>query len=150
MIECHFTYCPFIWMFCSKTDMQRVERVRYKTLLVVYNNYMAIYIWWPFSIELSKQTFVGLQDMSLRRLQHVFSVTFFRLPRRLQDVLEDEKLLRWGRFENVFKTYLEDVFKTFTENVYWEYLYLNNLKSVSDKSISHVSNLGNQGESKMH
>ena len=37
-------------------------------------------------------------------LQDVFSVTISRLPRRLQDVLEDEKLLRWGRFEDVFKT----------------------------------------------
>ena len=67
-----------------------------------------------------------LQDMSSRRLQDVFSVTIFRLPRRLQDVfktfcemssrrfqdvLEDEKLLRWRRVEDVFKTCLEDVFK---------------------------------------
>ena len=35
-----------------------------------------------------------LQDMSSRRLEDVFSVTTFRLPRRLQDLLEDEKLLR--------------------------------------------------------
>ena len=40
-----------------------------------------------------------LQDMSSRRLQDVFSVTIFRLPRRLQDVLRD-----------VFKTFLR-VFK---------------------------------------
>ena len=30
-----------------------------------------------------------LLDMSSRRLQDVFSVTIFRLPRRLQDVLQD-------------------------------------------------------------
>ena len=35
-----------------------------------------------------------LQDMSSRRLQDVFSVTILRLPRRLEDVLEDVKLLR--------------------------------------------------------
>ena len=60
-----------------------------------------------------------LQDMSSRRLEGVFSVTKFRLPRRLQnvlqdvfktssrqlqDVLEDVKLLRWRRVENVLKT----------------------------------------------
>ena len=41
--------------------------------------------------------------------------------RRLQDVLEDEKLLRWRRIEEVFKTYLEDVFKTSwrPRNVCW-------------------------------
>ena len=36
----------------------------------------------------SQQTFAGLQDMSSRRLQHVFSVTILRLPRRLEDVLK--------------------------------------------------------------
>ena len=43
MIESQFAYCPLIWMFCSKTDMQRVEKVQYKSLQVVYNNYMATY-----------------------------------------------------------------------------------------------------------
>ena len=48
-----------------------------------------------------------LQDMSSRRLQDVFSVTIFRLPRRLEDVLEDVKLLHWRRVEDVFKTCLQ-------------------------------------------
>ena len=43
-----------------------------------------------------------LQDMSSRRLQHVFSVTILRLPRRLEDVL---------------KTCLEDVLKTCLEDM---------------------------------
>ena len=30
-------------MFCSKSDMRRVEKVQYETLEVVYNNYMATY-----------------------------------------------------------------------------------------------------------
>ena len=44
-------------------------------------------------------------------LQDVFSVTIFRLPRRLarclQDVLEDEKVIRWIRVEDIFKTCLK-------------------------------------------
>ena len=40
-------------------------------------------------------------DMSSRRLQYVFNVTIFGLPRRLEGVLGDEKLLR-----------LSDVLKT--------------------------------------
>ena len=43
MIESQFAYCPLIRMFSSKTDMQRVDKVQYKSLLVVYNNYMATY-----------------------------------------------------------------------------------------------------------
>ena len=43
MIKSQFTYCQLIWMFYSKTNMQWVEKVPYKTLRVVYNNYMATY-----------------------------------------------------------------------------------------------------------
>ena len=68
-----------------------------------------------------------LQDMCSRRFEDVFRVTTFRLPRRLEnvlpevlktssrrlpDVLEDVKLLRWRYVEDVFRTFLEEVFKT--------------------------------------
>ena len=61
-----------------------------------------------------------LQDMSSRRFQDVLQGVFktslqdiFKTStRRLQDVLEDRKLLRWRRVEDVFETCLEDVLKT--------------------------------------
>ena len=67
--------------------------------------------------------------------------------RRLENILEDKKLLRWRRLEDVsrhvFKTSWRHVFKTFSrrllEMFYWEYLLLKNLKSVSGKSVSHIS-----------
>ena len=31
MIKSQVAFCPLIWMFCSKTDMQRVEKIQYKT-----------------------------------------------------------------------------------------------------------------------
>ena len=74
-----------------------------------------------------------LEDMSWRCLQHVFSATIFRLPRRLEDILEDEKLLRWRRLQDVLKTCLEDILRTSwrhygdKQNTYWEYLYLTNV-----------------------
>ena len=43
VIESQFAYYPLIWIFCLKTDMQRVEKVQYKSLQVVYKNYMATY-----------------------------------------------------------------------------------------------------------
>ena len=43
MIESQFAYCPLIWVFCSKTEMQRVEKAQYKTLQIVYNNCVATY-----------------------------------------------------------------------------------------------------------
>ena len=72
--------------------------------------------------------------------------------RRLENVLEDKKcytdnvLKTSSRY--VFKTSSRHVFKTFSRCLlgmfYWEYLLLNNPKSVSDKFVSHIS------ECKMH
>ena len=69
----------------------------------------------------SKTSSIRLEDVfktsckrSSRRLQKVFA-------RRLQDVLEDVKLLRWRRVEDVFKTCLKDDLKTSSRptNVCW-------------------------------
>ena len=65
-----------------------------------------------------------LQDMSWRRLEDAFSVTFSCLRLQdvlqscLQDVLEDEILLSVRRIHYVFKTCLEDVFKTYLQGVF--------------------------------
>ena len=94
-----------------------------------------------------------LQDISWRRLQHVFSVTILRL----QDVLEDEKLLRWRRLEDVLKTCLEDLLKILWRqtkyllgifvylsrdltnlNVYLTSLYFTNLSLTTLKQIENA------------
>ena len=75
---------------------------------------------------------------SWKRLQHVFSVTILRLARRLEDVLEDEKLLRWRRLEDtswrhILKAFWRHVLKTSwkhygdKQNTYWGHLYLTNV-----------------------
>ena len=53
-----------------------------------------------------------LQDMSGRHLQKVFSVTIFRLPRRLQDVLETSWKTKNRYAEDVLKTSWRHVLKT--------------------------------------
>ena len=118
-----------------------------------------------FSKGLSQQTFVGLQDVLKASWRHVLNTYSKRLQRN--NLLSsktswrrfrDKILLRWRSLLEVFKTYLQDVsktylqdvFKTFTGNVYCEYLYLKNIKSVFDKSMSDISNLANEGGPKMH
>ena len=57
-----------------------------------------------FSITSSRR----LQDMSSRSLEDKFSVTIFRLPRRLQDVFQDNFKTSW----KTKNCYAEDVLKT--------------------------------------
>ena len=77
-----------------------------------------------------------------RRLQHVFSVTILRLPRRLEDVLKTccKDIWKTSRrhvlktsWRYVLKTSWKHVLKTSwrhygdKQNTYWGYLYLTNL-----------------------
>ena len=76
------------------------------------------------SLNLSQQTFV-LVKTYWRCLEDVFSVTFFCLPRRLEDIiarrlantswrrLGRRKVLRWRRLQDVLKTSWK------TRNVWW-------------------------------
>ena len=92
-----------------------------------------------------KTSWKRLQDMSWRRLQHVFSVTVLRYS--LEDVLEDEKLLRSRRLQDVLKTLswrrLEgiswDVFKTswMQTKCLLVISVSNKSKCVSNKSMFH-------------
>ena len=69
---------------------------------------------------ISKTSSRRLQDMSWRRLQEVFNVTIFRLPRRLQDVLlirledisQDVLKTSWRRFRDLFARCFQDIIKT--------------------------------------
>ena len=57
---------------------------------------------------------------SWRRLQHVFSVTILRLPRRLEDILQDVLKTSSRVFKTSWKTkncYTEDILKTCLEDV---------------------------------
>ena len=78
-----------------------------------------------FKTPSSQQTFVGLEDVlktsstPLQRNNFWSSKASWRhLARRLEDVLEDEKLLRWRRLRDVLKTCLQDVFKICLEDVF--------------------------------
>ena len=59
----------------------------------------------------------GLQDVLKTFCKEVLKTSWKNLTRRLEDVLEDEKLLRWRHLEDVLKTCLEDVLKTCLEDV---------------------------------
>ena len=67
-----------------------------------------------------------LQDVLKNCLEDVFSITIFRLPRRLQDVSRD-----------VFKTSLQDVFKTSrkTKNYYAENVLKTSSRRLEDQQM---------------
>ena len=79
--------------------------------------------------DLTQQTFIGLEDVLKPSSRHVLKTSLTRLQRNnfsssnpssrhLGDVFEDEKFLRWRRFQDVFKTCLQDVLKTYLQDIF--------------------------------
>ena len=40
-IESQFSYCPLVWMFCSRAMNKRINRIHERALRLVYNDYEA-------------------------------------------------------------------------------------------------------------
>ena len=38
-LQTQFGYCPLVWMFCSRTNNARINRIDERSLRIVYNNY---------------------------------------------------------------------------------------------------------------
>ena len=76
--------------------------------------------------------------MPSRRLQDVFKTSSAQQFFVFQDVLQDLKLLRSKRVEDVFKTCLEDVFKTSSRptNICWAFTRLKKKEKKSKHSYS--------------
>ena len=77
-----------------------------------------------------------LQDISWTRLQGELSVTIFRLPRRLEDVLKTSRKASWKvlktsskrlRRKKIVKLKTSSRRLGHKQNLYWDYLYLTNL-----------------------
>ena len=98
------------------------------------------------SAHLQPNNFLSSKTSSTR-LQHVFSVTIFRLRRRLQDVLKTSWKTKNCYAKDVLKTSWRHVLKTSwrrlvdKQNVYWNIFIkpwpTNKSKSVFNNSISH-------------
>ena len=42
-ISCHFNFCPLVWHFCSVSDTKKLERLQYRALRFVYDDYESDY-----------------------------------------------------------------------------------------------------------
>ena len=42
-IRSNLSYCPIIWHFCSKVDTEKLERLQYRGLKIVFKCYESFY-----------------------------------------------------------------------------------------------------------
>ena len=42
-IQSNFNYCPLVWHFCSKANTEKLEKLQYRALRIVFNDYISSY-----------------------------------------------------------------------------------------------------------
>ena len=43
VLASHFNYCPLVWHFCSKSSTDKLEKLQYRALRLVFNDFSSSY-----------------------------------------------------------------------------------------------------------
>ena len=62
-IYANFNYCPLVWHFCSKASMKKIEKIQYRALQFLYNDYESEY-----SVLLQKSDKCSMEVRRLRTM----------------------------------------------------------------------------------
>ena len=66
-IQSNFNYCPLVWHFCSKANTEKLEKLQYRALRIVFHDYISSY-----ESLLSK---VNLPTLHMNRLRCIATET---------------------------------------------------------------------------
>ena len=67
-ISCHFNYCPAVWHACGATNSQKLEKLQYRALKFVFNDYNSSYE--------SLLTKAGMPSLEVSRLRNIASEVY--------------------------------------------------------------------------
>ncbi len=91
--------CPIVWHFCSKANTNKLEKLQYRALRIVYNDYTSSY-----ESLLEK---VKLQTLHLNRLQNIAIETFKCLhkisPPYIQDLAKLQTSVYNCRYDHMIE-----------------------------------------------
>ena len=98
-VRSNLNFCPIIWHFCSQTNTEKLEKLQYRALRIVYNDY-------PFSYEDLLHR-VNTTTLHLGRMQSIAIETFKCLngiaPEHLRDLVKLKDNRYNFRYENMLQ-----------------------------------------------
>ena len=113
-IKSSFNFCPLVWHFCSKTSSAKMEKLQYRALRLVFNDFDSSY-----ETLLER---VNMPTLHISRIRLITVETFKILhkmsPVYLQDLLSYKNSVYSFRYDN-----LVDVPSMPTHISVWGYTY---------------------------
>ena len=98
-IRSNFSYCPIVWHFWSKVNTEKLEKLQYRGLKIVFNSYETFYE--------EPLTRANLPTLHLRRLRTIALETFKCInntaPTYIRDLVILKQLSYSFRYENTLQ-----------------------------------------------
>ena len=96
-IRSNFNYCPLVWHFCSKTSSKKMEKLQYRALRLVFNDFVSSYE--------SLLDRVNMPTLHISRIRLIANETFKILnnmsPVYLQDLVSYKNSTYSFRYDNL-------------------------------------------------
>ena len=87
-VESQFSYCPLIWMFCSRKMNRKINHIHERALRLVYDDYTAL-----FDELLKKDKSVSIHHRNVQNLAiEMYKVKNHLSPTIIQDIFEEKEL----------------------------------------------------------
>ena len=130
-IESQFSYCPLIWMFCSRKMNRKVNHIHERALRLVYDDYVS-----SFNEMLKRDKSVCVHHRNIQRIAiEMFKVKFYLCPEIVQSLFLRRDGKKSGasfirpQINSVYKG--EQSFRWFGPIV-WDTMLPCNFKAISD------------------
>ena len=95
-IQSNFNYCPLVWHFCSKTNTEKLEKIQYRALKIVFNDYVSNY-----ATLLEKAQMPTLHISRLRCIAaEAYKCIYNLSPEYIRDLVELKQSVYNFRYEN--------------------------------------------------
>lgn len=98
-IQSNFNYCPLIWHFCSKTNTEKLEKLQYRALRIVYHDYTSTYQELLNRVQLPTLHMNRLRSIATEKLKCINNMS----PVYLRDLVEIKQSQYTFRYENTVK-----------------------------------------------
>ncbi len=136
-ITCHFNFCPLVWHFCGTSNTKKLEKLQYRALRFVFDDYESDYN--------TLQSRAKLPNLELSRQRSLCTAVFKSVhnlaPSYMSDLFtaQDKSLHNTRNVKSLVQTHYESV--TYGANTFVNYAthlwnnLPNNVKSTTDLDV---------------
>ena len=100
LVRSNFSYCPLVWHFCSKSSTDKMEKLQYRALRLVYSDFDSSYEDLLKNADMNTLQLTRLRKIAWeafknlnKLLTYLLAIFLILLTLKIQIILSDTKIL---------------------------------------------------------